>query len=111
MQCDNKTCREYQEPVLNKETDDVYCSKCGGIIKYVSVFAKREMRASGQVYREFVQKQAFSIKCASCEKVMCPKLKEEDGQKAKLLCPLCDKEHLLSAPYAQTLIAFLKKAL
>ncbi len=112
IQCDNKKCREFQEPVLNKETDDVHCSKCDGVIEHVSIFAKRQMRAGGQIKRESVPKQAFSVKCSSCEKIMCPKLHEEEGKRAKLFCPSCDVEHTqLSTPYAQTVIAFLKKAL
>ena len=112
MQCDNKKCREYQEPVLNKETDEVHCSKCDGVINHVSIFAKRQMRALGQVKRESVPKQAFSVKCESCKKVLCPKLVEEQGKKTKLICPVCGEEHKqLPAPYAQTVIAFLKKAL
>lgn len=112
IQCDNKKCREFQEPFLDKETDNVHCSRCNGIIDYVSIFTKRQMRAMGQIKRESVPKQAFSVKCESCEKIMCPKLKEEEGQKVKLLCSSCGNEHSqLSAPYAQTVIAFLKKAL
>ena len=112
IQCDNKECREFQEPVLDKETDDVHCSKCDGTIDHVSIFAKRQMRAMGQIKKESVPKQAFSVKCTSCEKIMCPKLLEEEGKKTQLLCPSCGEEHSqLSAPYAQTVIAFLKKAL
>ena len=112
IQCDNKKCREYQEPALDKETDLVHCSKCDGVIEHVSIFAKRQMRAMGQIKKESVPKQAFSVKCNSCEKIMCPKLLEEKDKKTKLICPSCDAEHTqLSAPYAQTVIAFLKKAL
>lgn len=112
IQCDNKKCREYQEPVLDKETDNVHCSKCDGIIEHVSVFTKRQMRAMGQIKRESAPKQAFSVKCESCEKIMCPQLLEEEGQPIKLVCQACGNEHSqLSAPYAQTVIAFLKKAL
>lgn len=124
IQCDNKKCREFQEPALDKETDDVHCSKCDGIIDHVSIFAKRQMRALGQIKRESVPKQAFAVKCAAeeCGKIMCPKLVEEKDDtkktssrsfaKTKLLCPACGVEHTqLSAPYAQTVKAFLKKAL
>lgn len=112
IQCDNKECREYQEPALDKETDQVHCSKCDGVIEHVSVFTKRQMRAMGQIKKESAPKQAFSVKCDSCEKIMCPKLLEEEGEKTKLLCPHCDREHTqLAPPYAQTVIAFLKKAL
>jgi len=114
IQCDNKTCREFQEPALDKDTDKVHCSKCNGVIEHVSIFAKRQMRAMGQIKKESVPKQAFAVKCAAegCEKIQCPKLVEEEGKKTKLLCPVCEVEHTqLSAPYAQTVIAFLKKAL
>lgn len=114
IQCDNKKCREFQEPALDKETDKVHCSKCGGVINHISVFAKRQMRALGQVKRESVPKQAFAVKCVveGCEKIQCPKLVEEKGKKSKLECPVCGAEHTqLSAPYAQTVKAFLKKAL
>ena len=114
IQCDNKKCREFQEPALDKETDNVHCSKCDGIIDHVSIFAKRQMRAMGQIKRESVPKQAFAVKCVNeeCNKILCPKLLEEKDKKIKLLCPSCDSEHTqLSAPYAQTVIAFLKKAL
>jgi len=124
IQCDNKKCREFQEPQLNKDTDEAHCSICDGVIDHISIFAKRQMRAMGQIKRVSVPKQAFAVKCASegCEKIMCPKLVEnKDKAKkvggrvlshAKLECPACGVEHThLSAPYAQTVIAFLKKAL
>jgi hypothetical protein len=115
IQCDNKKCREFQEPVLDKDTDDVHCSQCDGVIDHVSIFAKRQMRANGQIKRESVPKQAFAVKCVSCEKIMCPQLIEEksDGQAtSKLVCPSCGEEHThLGAPYKQTVVAFLKKAL
>ena len=114
IQCDNKKCREFQEPTLDKDTDKVHCSKCDGEIDHVSIFARRQMRAMGQVKRESVPKQAFAVKCVAegCEKITCPKLLEEEGKKTKLLCSICKAEHKqLSAPYAQTVIAFLKKAL
>jgi len=111
IQCDNKECREYQEPALDKKTDLVHCSKCDGVIKHVSIFTRRQMLAMGQIKRETVPKQAFSVKCNSCEKIMCPKLESQDN-KNKLLCPACGVEHTqLSPPYAQTVVAFLKKAL
>jgi hypothetical protein len=112
IQCDNKKCREFQEPTLDKETDEVHCSSCDGVISHISIFAKRQMRAMGQTKRVSVPKQAFSVKCPSCEKIQCPTLVEEDGKKTKLTCPACGADHSqLSAPYAQTVIAFLKKAL
>jgi len=101
-----------QEPFLNKETDLVHCAECDGVIENVSIFAKREMRFSGQIKRAEKRPQAFAVKCASCEKSMCPELVEEPGKKRTLVCGSCGEEHTtIPAPYAQTVIAFLKKAL
>ena len=109
IQCDNKKCGEFQESLLDKETNEVYCASCDRPIKHVSIFTKRQMRAMGQIKRASVPKQAFSVKCANaeCQKIQCPQLLEEEGKKARLMCPVCGVEHShLSPPYAQTVISF-----
>lgn len=111
IQCDNKECRQYQEPELNlKDSKDpneweVMCSTCGLVINSVTYFAKVNMRHMGQIYRPKSKQQAFCVKCASCSKEGRPSL----GENNSLLCFHCGEEHSsLGAPFKQMLLTFLR---
>ncbi len=113
IQCDNKGCRQYQEPELDlKGSDnpndwDVLCSECGQPIKAATYFAKVQMRHMGQIYRPKQQQQAFVVKCGECQKEGRPRLGTGDS----LLCFHCGKEHKsLAAPFKQMLLTILRNS-
>lgn len=98
--CDNKSCKKEMEPVLDKNTKEVFCTECGKTINSVTEFAKNQMVSLGQVKRSDKKQQAFSVKCEACQKESPPKL-VKDGSNTKLVCPMCEVELTnLSAPYA-----------
>lgn len=108
--CDNKECRKEMEPVLDKTNDVVLCTECGETINSVTVFAKNQMIALGQVKKSEAKQQAFAVDCASCGKKAQPKMvKEANGQ--RLGCAFCSKELNLSAPFANSIKQFLKAQL
>jgi hypothetical protein len=111
IQCDNKGCRQLQEPELdlkdskNPDEWDALCSECGLPIKSATYFAKVQMRHMGQLYRPKQQQQAFVVKCADCSKEGKPTL----GAGNSLLCFHCGKEHTsLGAPFKQMLLTILR---
>lgn len=96
-------CRREMEPVIDKNTGEVFC-ECGKKLTKqdtLTGFAKRQMVALGQVRKEETQKKAFSVTCESCKKNGAPIL---DSKGAKLLCASCKQElKNLNAPFAQML--------
>lgn len=98
--CDNKDCRQEMEPVIDKETNIVYCTKCGKEIKSVTDFMKRQMVSLGQVKKVDKRKMAYSIKCGPCGKEGTPKLDPNN----KIICCYCGKEFSdLNKPFAEML--------
>lgn len=85
--CGNKGCGKTQEPLLDKETNEVYCSECGGVIVGITEFAKKSMLGMGQIKKTAKKTEAFMIKCASCSKTAQPLLKSN-----KLMCGECKEE-------------------
>jgi len=98
--CDNKGCRKEMEPVLDKKTDEVFCTECDQKINTLTYFAKRQMIDLGQIRKFEKVKKAWSVKCNSCEKENPPKL---DKSGDNLICAFCDTELELSKPYAQVI--------
>lgn len=98
--CDNKGCFETMEPLLNKNTDQVFCTACGKEIKSVTYFAKVQMRSLGQTMNNQKTSQAFSVRCTHCGTVAQPTV-AADG---RIHCSAC-KSHLsdLAAPFAHTI--------
>lgn len=104
IQCNNKGCHKYQEPLLDIKNDVVLCSECNKPIDNVTVFAKTKMKDLGQIYRGAATKQqAFAVQCKNCNKQATPKV--EKGK--NLVCPHCGVQHDLSGPFKQTLLTFL----
>lgn len=104
--CSNKGCGESQEPLLDKTSNEVYCSECGEVMKGVSQFVKTAMAGIGQVRREVNSKVPFAMKCG-CGRVEQPKLKS-----GVLVCAACGKEHKGIAPgYAHAVKQFLMGAI
>lgn len=103
MYCDNKKCGKSQEPYLDKETDEVFCSECGNTITNVTQFAKNSMRGMSQFKKTVKAQQAFTVKCEGCSKMSQPKL-----HKNTLICPHCGKEHkTIQAPMAHAIKQYL----
>ena len=98
MTCDNKKCGKSQEPMLDKESGDVYCSECNEVIKNITIFAKNSMRSLGQFKRTIQAQEAFSVGCKKCNKSACPKLSG-----GKLVCKNCGVEHNLTPILAQSI--------
>ena len=114
--CDNKGCRKEMTPVIDKNTNEVFCTECGQTINSLTEFAKRQMVTLGQVRRAEKRKQAWSVKCESCQKEGPPVL-NKDGEKNekgllvgdKLLCSYCKVELTnLNKPFAQIILTNLK---
>jgi predicted RNA-binding Zn-ribbon protein involved in translation (DUF1610 family) len=102
--CNNKKCGASQEALLDKKTDDVYCSACGNIIDNVTSFAKASMRTMGQFKRTVKSQEAFAVKCEGCDKMSRPKL-----NKNKLVCPHCGKEHCnLQSAYVHAIKEYIR---
>jgi DNA-directed RNA polymerase subunit RPC12/RpoP len=114
--CDNKGCRKEMEPVLDKQTNEVYCTECGKTINSLTDFAKRQMVVLGQIRRADKKKQAWSFKCVECQKEGPPKLNKEGEKDAKglpigdkLLCSYCEHELTnISKPFAQIILTNLR---
>lgn len=119
--CEKKGCGKSIEPLLDPETNKVYCP-CDDMceITQLTDFAKRQMVSLGQLKNKTKERKAFSIKCPGCLREATPKLKtdirDEKGllQPSQLHCPYCDAQHVhLSPPFAQVLkenLAAQKKA-
>jgi len=95
--CDNKGCFETMEPLLNKNTDQVFCTACGKEIKSVTYFAKVQMKSLGQTMNNQKESRAFSVRCNACGTVGQP-IVAQDGN---IHCSAC-KTHMsdLSPPFA-----------
>jgi ribosomal protein L34E len=97
--CDNKGCRKSMAPVIDKETNKVYCTECGKEINTVDQFMKRQMVSLGQVHRAEKRKLAWSAKCNECGKEGPPMLDKEGKE---LICSYCNKPMTgLNRPFAQ----------
>lgn len=99
--CDNKDCRKEMEPVIDRESNEVFCTECGKPINTVSDFMKRQMVQLNQVRRDDRRKLAYSVKCPKCQKEGPPIL---DSEGKNLLCSYC-KEPMtnLSKPFAEVI--------
>jgi hypothetical protein len=111
MQCDNKGCRQYQDPELDMKDSqnpnewEALCAECGLAITSATYFAKVQMRHMGQLHRPKKQQQAFVVKCGACNKEGRPRL----GAGSSLLCFHCGGEHTsLGGPFKQMLLTMLR---
>jgi DNA-directed RNA polymerase subunit RPC12/RpoP len=84
--CDNKGCRKQMAPVIDKETQEVFCTECGKPINCVTDFMKRQMISLGQVKRAEKRQMAWSVACNSCKKEGPPALDKEGKE---LVCSYC----------------------
>jgi DNA-directed RNA polymerase subunit M/transcription elongation factor TFIIS len=91
--CDNKGCGAYMEPLLDKEQDQVICSKCGKELKNITTFAKQQLGFLGQVVKNITSKQAFAVVCKFCNNQQKPTIKND-----KAYCKKCGKELNLPSP-------------
>lgn len=66
IQCLNKKCAKATDAKVNKETDEVVCGECGGVIPNISDFTKRMLISTGQILRESVKKP-FQMHCQKCK--------------------------------------------
>jgi ribosomal protein L34E len=104
--CNQKGCGKDQEPSLDIETNEVICSECGKVITGITEFTKVQMKSMGQVKRNVGKRQAFSVKCQSCNKENPPLVK-----KGKIFCSLCSLEITdLSPFFKQALLAVNKSS-
>ena len=106
MHCDNKGCGKDQEPLLDTQTNEVYCVECNRVINSVTHFAKVQMKTLGQIKRDEKQRQAFAVECASCKKKSAPVLTKED----RVQCSLChtDITEKIAKPFLQVIKNYFK---
>ncbi len=76
------------QPVLNKKTNQVFCTECGKEIHTVDQFMKRQMDSLGQLQKTEKRRLAWSTKCNDCGKEG-PPILDKDGK--ILLCSYCNK--------------------
>lgn len=102
IQCDNKGCHREQEPLLDVDTNQAICSECNNPITNITDFAKRQMKALGQI-KKSKKEQPFAMQCMSCKKINRPSIIDD-----KIFCPACTKEITTAS---RQFIAVLKEAL
>lgn len=116
LPCEKKGCGKTIEPVIDKQTNKVYCT-CDEEheIKQLTDFAKRQLIGMNQVKTKQRQQKAFAVKCESCEREGTPLLKtgirDDKGrlQADQLICTFCKKELTnISQPFVQVLKENLK---
>ena len=67
--CNNRDCRQLQNPYLDKDTNLVYCSACDAEITNITPFIKNQMRMNKQFRTtNKAKKKAFELKCPLCLK-------------------------------------------
>lgn len=88
--CTNKGCYKLTEPVLDKATRKVYCVECGGEMTGITDFAKRSLETLGQIRREGMKREAFSVECEGCKRIGVPVLQKN----GTLACPHCKGSHM-----------------
>lgn len=55
------------DALLDPETDDAICSRCGDILDGVSSYAKKAMKSNGDILRKNKSK-SFTFDCTFCNK-------------------------------------------
>ncbi len=105
IQCDNKGCKEMQEPTLDVKTNEVICSECQNPITNVTHFTKVQMKSLGQIKRDDKKSQAYSVKCPLCSKEGCPVLNDNK----EIVCQYCAAaQSQLSGPFKQVIMDHLR---
>jgi len=105
--CDNKDCRKEMMPVIDRDTNEVFCTECGLAVNTVSDFMKRQMVQLNQVRRDDRRQLAYSVKCSKCNKEG-PPILDEKGK--ELLCSYCKEQMVnISKPFAEVLKANLTR--
>ncbi len=64
--CHNKCKRGTTNASLDVESDQVICTYCGDPLDNISSYAKKSMKATGDIIRKKKGK-AFSFKCQTCK--------------------------------------------
>ena len=104
--CDNKGCRKDKEPLLDVESDKVFCTECGNSINSITRFAKVQMKTLGQIKRNTGHQESFAVECTSCNKAARPIIDDD-----KLKCSFCNTEFKnLSKSYIQAFASFYKES-
>ena len=83
--CDK--CNVQGECKLNRETNEVICTQCGGVVANVTEQMKQAMRSNKDFIEE--DKPAFAFFCPSCQKRQ-PCVVRRDGQ--AVICRVCKTE-------------------
>lgn len=90
--CDK--CNAQADCKMDKETGDIICTECGGVVEKVTPFIRQAMKTS----KDFLEtgKQAFSFVCEACSKRQ-PCVVTRDGQ--KVVCSICKTEIQNVSPF------------
>lgn len=99
--CDNNGCRKEGSHKLHNDINEVICDFCQRPITSISHFAKKALKAMGQIHRDKEKpEKAFSVQCQSCEKNDVP-----FTFKGELYCRHCNNHHSqITGPFKQMLI-------
>jgi len=82
--CTNRGCGKMQEPYLDQDTNEVFCSLCNQTITGITAFTKQQLKSLKQFKPK--SKKSFAVKCNHCGKDERPMVVKND-----LLCALCKK--------------------
>lgn len=87
MTCGNKGCGKTMEPVLDVQSNTVYCTNCNCQMNGITEFAKNQMRFMGQTKKEGSRHKLFGFVCPYCNKRSFPKIVAK-----RVVCELCDQD-------------------
>lgn len=107
LQCDVKGCRKENESLLDTASNDVYCGECGEVMNNQSEFVKKTLKSLGQIKRSTGKQQAYSVKCAACNREGAPDV----NSKRQLVCRGCKvvMTHI-AKPFEQLILTALKNS-
>jgi len=104
LMCTNKGCyKTTNDSLLDKELNEVICSKCGKQIDGVSPFTKRAMIGLGNIKTKHTE-TSYSVECKKCTRVGQPK--EVEGE---FVCFYCGEKLSLTPYFIKILKTYLAK--
>jgi ribosomal protein L34E len=74
------------EPLLDTNSNNVYCATCGNEIKGITPFAKTQMKSLGQTMKNRQVQKVFSVNCGNCRKITQPQIIN-----GKVVCKNCEQ--------------------
>lgn len=102
--CQLKNCGKEMEPMIDPDTEEVFCSACGQVMEGINYFTKMSLKTLGQYKRAKNPEEAYAIPCNACKTTARPVIEND-----KVVCAKCKQEHKLAPVFAQMLKSNLRK--